>query len=162
MRVATVVCITLLTAAAGCSEKTSTAKPPDTAALRAGVDSAADRLLVALRTNNSDSLVALLSDEIVIMPPGEPVLKGKDAVRTWFNQFLSQMKTTKLDITSREVLIDGEFATEIAGFVWTLQPVSGTTIVDSGSYIQVWRHMPDGRWLFHREIWNSSAPSPEG
>lgn len=162
MRVATAACIMLLTAAAACSGKTPEVKTADVTALRAGVDSAAGRLLVALRTNNSDSLVALLSDDALLMPPGEPPLKGKEAARAWFNQFLTQMKTTKLDITNREVLVDGEFATEIAGFVWTLQPVTGKPIVDNGNYIQVWRHMPDGRWLFHREIWNSSIPSPQG
>ncbi len=144
--------------AAACSDKTPSKTIPDDAALRAGVDSAADRLLVALRTNNSDSLVALLSDDVVMMPPNEPVLNGKDAVRTWFNNFLKQMRTTSLTVTDREVLLAGDWATEIAGFEWTLQTVAGgKLIVDRGRYMQVWHHEPDGRWLFSREIWNTTG-----
>ena len=57
------------------------------------------------------------------MPPHEPVLKGKAAVRTWYDQFLTQLRTSSLTIVDREVLIGGEWATEIATFEWGLVPV---------------------------------------
>lgn len=50
-------------------------------ALRAGIDSASNRLLAALRTNASDSLLVLMAENVVLMPPHEPVLKGKAAVQ---------------------------------------------------------------------------------
>jgi ketosteroid isomerase-like protein len=38
-------------------------------------------------------------------------------------------------------------------------PVAGgKPLVDRGSYMQVWQRQPDGRWLFSREVWNSSVP----
>ena len=127
--------------------------------LQAGVDSAATRLLAALRTDSPDSLMALMADNVIIMPPGEPVLKGKAAVRTWYEQFVKQMRTSSLNVTDRELLIGGDYATEVAGFEWTLMPVAGgQQIVDRGSYIQVWHRQPDGRWEFTREVWNSTAP----
>jgi ketosteroid isomerase-like protein len=128
---------------------------------QAGVDSAATRLLAALRTDSPDSLLALMAEDVIIMPPGEPVLKGKAAVRTWYEQFVKQMRTSSLNITDRELLISGDHATEVAGFEWTLVPVAGgQQIVDRGSYIQVWKRQPDGRWVFSREVWNSAAPPP--
>jgi hypothetical protein len=54
------------------------------------------------------------------MPPHEPVLTGKAAVRTWYDQFLTQLRTSSLTIADREVLIAGEWATEIATFEWGL------------------------------------------
>ena len=69
--------------------------------LQAGVDSAATRLLAALRTDSPDSLMALMADNVIIMPPGEPVLKGKAAVRTWYEQFVKQMRTSSLNVTDR-------------------------------------------------------------
>jgi uncharacterized protein (TIGR02246 family) len=131
----------------------------DHAALRAGVDSAANRLLTALRTDAADSLVALMADDVVLMPPHEAVLKGKPAVRAWYDQLLTQLRTSSLTITDREVLIGGEWATELAAFEWTLVPVAGgPAVVDRGSYVQVWHREPDGRWLFSREVWNSTTP----
>jgi ketosteroid isomerase-like protein len=131
----------------------------DHTALRAGVDSAASRLLGALRTNSSDSLMALMAEDVVLMPPNEPVLKGRAAVRAWYDQLLTQLRTSDLTIIDREVLLGGEWATEVATFEWTLVPVAGgPATLDRGSYVQVWHREPDGRWLFAREIWNSTTP----
>ena len=96
-------------------------------ALRAGVDSAADRLLTALRTNASDSLLALMADDVVLMPPNEAVLRGKPAVRAWYDNFLTQLRTSGLTLSNREVFVGGEWATEVAGFEWTLAPVGRRT-----------------------------------
>jgi hypothetical protein len=69
-------CLLALLAAVACSG-TRGAQRSDRASLQAGVDSAANRLLSALRTNGSDSLMALMADDVVLVPPNEAVLKGK-------------------------------------------------------------------------------------
>ena len=69
-------CLLILLAAVACSGAPG-AERPDRASLQAGVDSAANRLLSALRTNGSDSLMALMADDVVLVPPNEAVLKGK-------------------------------------------------------------------------------------
>jgi ketosteroid isomerase-like protein len=146
-------------AAVACSGPTPRPETVDRVALRAGVDSAADRLLAALRADASDSLMALMADDVVLMPPDEAALKGKAAVRAWYDQLLTQFRTSSLTITDREVLLGGEWATELAAFEWTLVPVAGgPAVIDRGSYVQVWRRGADGRWLFSRELWNSTAP----
>ncbi|HEX8942507.1 MAG TPA: nuclear transport factor 2 family protein [Gemmatimonadaceae bacterium] len=129
------------------------------ATIQAGVDSVADRLLAALRADAPDSLLALMADDVVIMPPNEPVLNGKAAVRSWYEQFVKQMRTSSLTITNREVLIGGDYATEVARFEWRLLPVAGgPPMVDRGSYMQVWHRGSDARWAFSREVWNSTTP----
>jgi ketosteroid isomerase-like protein len=131
---------------------------PDVAGSRAAVDSVANRLLAALRADASDSLMALVADDVVLMPPNEPVLRGKAAVREWYDRLVSQFHTSGLTIADREVVIGGDWATEIAGFEWTLVPVTGgAASVERGSYVQVWHRGADGRWRFTRELWNSSA-----
>ena len=153
-KAALLLCI-LATVACSGSRSTEMADP---AGLRAGVDSAADRLLTALRANDAESFMVLLTNDVVLMPPNEPSLKGKAAVRAWYDQFLTQRRTSDLTITAREVLIGGEWATELATFEWVLAPVGGgPAVTDRGSYVQVWHHEPDGRWLFAREIWNSTT-----
>jgi ketosteroid isomerase-like protein len=158
----TCLCLWTLLATLGCSQRSADrgARPP--AALRPGVDSAANRLLVALRSDSQDSLLALMGEDVVIMPPNEAILRGKAAVRAWYEQFLKQWRTSKLTVTNREVFIDGSWATEVAVFEWELIPAGGgTPITDRGSYMQVWHHEPDDQWLFSREVWNSSEPPPK-
>jgi uncharacterized protein (TIGR02246 family) len=146
-------------AAIACAPQKSEQAGTQTPDVRPAVDSAANRLLAALRTDSPDSLLALMADDVIIMPPNEPVLKGKAAVRTWYEAFVKQMHTSSLTITDREVLIGGDYATEVAGFEWTLIPAAGgAPMVDRGSYMQVWHRQADGRWVFSREVWNSSAP----
>jgi len=152
-------CVLTVLAALGCSGPPPGPDTSDRAPLRAGVDSAADRLLTALRTDASDSLLALMADDVVLAPPNEAVLKGKPAVRAWYDRLVAQLRTSSLTITGREVLIGGEWATELAVFEWTLMPIAGgPAVTDRGSYVQVWHREPDGRWLFSRELWNSTTP----
>lgn len=153
------VCLLTILAAAACSGPAPDRETADRAVLRAGVDSASDRLLSALRTNAADSLMALMAEEVVLMPPNEAALTGKAAVRAWYDTLLTQVRTSSLTVTGREVLIGPEWATEIAAFEWTLAPVAGgPAVVDRGHYVQVWHRERDGRWLFSRELWNSTAP----
>jgi uncharacterized protein (TIGR02246 family) len=153
------VALTIAVVAIACSPQKSDQASTHAHDVRPAVDSTANRLLAALRTDSPDSLLALMADDVIIMPPNEPVLKGKAAVRTWYEAFVKQMHTSSLTITDRELLIGGDYATEVAGFEWTLVPAAGgAPTVDRGSYMQVWHRQADGRWLFSREVWNSSAP----
>lgn len=150
-----------LVATVACSKPSAAPSAQDRVALQAGLDSAANRLLTALRNDNPDSLLALMADDLLLMPPNEPVLKGKVAVRTWYEHLLTQLRTNSLIVTDREVRVDGDLATEVATFEWALAPVAGgSPVSDRGHYIQVWRHEPDGRWLLSREMWNSTIPIP--
>ena len=142
-----------------CSSQDSRPTNSQRSGFQSGVDSAASRLLAALRSDSPDSLLTLMADDVIIMPPNEPVLNGKAAVRTWYEQLVKQMRTSSLNVTHRELLVGGDYATEIAEFEWNLMPVTGgSAVTDRGSYMQVWHRQPDGRWLFSREVWNSTTP----
>ena len=69
-------CLLGILATAACNGSRS-AKMAGPTGLRAGVHSAADRLLTALRANDADSFMVLLSNDVVLMPPSELRLKGK-------------------------------------------------------------------------------------
>lgn len=142
-----------------CSPRTPDQTASGASASTTAVDSASNRLISALRSDSRDSLLALMTDDVVLMPPNEPVLRGKAAVSDWYGKFIGMMRTTGLTVTNREVLIGGDYASEIATFEWGLvSREGGPAITDRGSYIQVWQRQPDGRWLFSREVWNSMAP----
>jgi ketosteroid isomerase-like protein len=155
-RRAAIAAVLVASAVACAAPAADTAKDGDVA-LQASVDSAANRLLAALRSDAPDSLLALMPDDVSIMPPNEPALVGKPAVRSWYEAFVKQMRTSSLTITNRELLIGGRYATEVASFEWTLVPrAGGAPITDRGTYMQVWRREPSGQWVFSREVWNSS------
>jgi ketosteroid isomerase-like protein len=122
------------------------------------VDAASAAFHQALRTNDSDTLFSFVADDVVMMPPGEAPIRGKDAMRRWYAGFLSQFRTSSLTLTDREVLAGDDWAVELGTFEWGLLPVAeGEAVVDRGHYMQLWRRVRDDRWQFAREVWNSSA-----
>lgn len=115
----------------------------------------------ALRTNDAEALFAFVSDDVVLMPPGEAAVRGAAAMREWYSAFLAQFRTVSLTLSDREVFVGDGWAVELGTFEWGLLPADGgDPVLDRGNYLQVWTPQPDGHWRFEREIWNSSTPAP--
>ena len=114
----------------------------------------------ALRTNDADALFAYVADDVLLMPPGEAAVRGKNAMRDWYAGFLSQSRTSSLTLSGQEVIVGDEWAVELGAYEWGLTPVAGgDPVLDRGNYMQVWKSQPDGHWRFEREIWNSLVPA---
>jgi ketosteroid isomerase-like protein len=134
-----------------------------TTSRRASLDAATTAFHQALRTNDTVSFFSYLADDVTMMPPAEPPVRGKEAMHAWMAAFLSQFRTTGLTLGDREVLLGDGWATELGSYEWRLTPVAGgAEVVDRGHYMQVWKRLPDGQWRFAREIWNSSVLPPAG
>lgn len=147
-------------ALAGCS---GTAPVPVADAVAASdkvvVEEATAAFHQALRSNDLETFMAYVAEDVLIMPPGEPPVRGRDAVRTWMTNFLAQYRTTSLTLGDREVVVGAGWAVELGTFDWALQPVPGGAVVaDRGNYMQVWKEQADKTWRFSREIYNSSLP----
>jgi ketosteroid isomerase-like protein len=130
-----------------------------TIAARSDFEAATAAFHQALRTNDAEALFAYVADEVVLMPPGEDAVRGKNAMRDWYAAFLSQYRTSSLTLSDREVFVGEHWAVEIGSFEWGLTlAAGGEDVLDRGNYMQLWKSQPDGQWRFEREIWNSSAP----
>jgi ketosteroid isomerase-like protein len=70
----------------------------------------------ALRTNDSQALFAYVADDVLLMPPGEDAVRGKDAMRGWYAAF-SQYRTSSLTLSDREVLVSELWAVELGSLV---------------------------------------------
>ncbi|HEX7022801.1 MAG TPA: DUF4440 domain-containing protein [Trueperaceae bacterium] len=145
---------------AGCS-----VAPPDrvgeaaVATDSAGVESATAAFHQALRVNDLETFMSYVAEDVIFMPPGEPPVRGREAVRSWMTGFLAQFRTSSLTLADREVLVGGGWAVELGTFEWALQPAAGgSPVVDRGNYMQVWKEQGDKTWRFAREVYNSSVP----
>lgn len=128
---------------------------------KAAVEAATSAFHQALRTDDVETFMSYVADDVVLMPPGEPPVRGKKAVREWYTAFLSQYRTSSLTLTEREAFVGSGWAVELGSYAWGLAPAGGgTPSVDRGSYMQVWRKQPDGKWRFAREVYNSSGSGP--
>ena len=151
-RVATLAAITLtLTACAAAP------MPADTGADEAALKAATNTWLDAYNAGDVEKIVALYTDDGVLMPPHAPVAKGKSAIRAFITADTAGAKEAgaKLVNGGSAVGVIGDTGWEAGSYTVT----AGGATVDSGSYMSVSRKV-NGRWLYIRDTYNSGRPLP--
>ena len=123
----------------------------DAAALRA----VHDRFSAALLRQDFDAVAALYAEDAVLLPPQEPAVHGRAAIRTW---------TAAVPRVTRIVLevddLDGraDVAYVRGTFAMTLEPAGAPAVSVAGKYVEVLKKQADGAWRFAVDIFNSDAP----
>jgi ketosteroid isomerase-like protein len=111
----------------------------------------------AINSKDVEAQLALFGDDIQLMPPNKPTLKGKDAVKTDLLAEIasdtSGMKTT-IAFATTDLWAAGNMATETG--TWTVSAEDGTQL-DKGKYIAVFEKR-DGKYVCIRDIYNSDNP----
>jgi ketosteroid isomerase-like protein len=93
-------------------------------ARRAAFEAATAAYHQALRVNDAGALFAYVADDVLLMPPGEDIVRGKNAMRGWCDGFLSYYRTASLVLSNREVFVGEECAVELGTYEWSLTPVA--------------------------------------
>lgn len=100
------------------------------------------------------------SDDALVVPPGQPVVEGKAAIR----EFVARSFETpgfSIRWTSEKPVFspDAKLACMRSTNITKVPGPNGTTITLSGRGITVWRLDDDGQWRCVVDIWNDSLPS---
>ncbi len=118
---------------------------------------------VALETGDVAAMAALRTDDVVRMPPDEPVSRGKQAVEDFFRGVFEQFSvegTWPVEGTEEIVVADG-WAFHLSEYILRITPkAGGEAIEELGKIIVIWQKQPDGSWKIAREIWNRNNRPP--
>jgi len=130
----------------------------DTTADEAALKAATSTWIEAYNAGEVEKMVALYEDDAVLMPPHAPVAQGHAAMRTFLNAETAGAKAAgvKLVPGTSTAGVSGDTGWESGSY--TVTNASSAT-VDSGSYLSV-SHKWNGKWLYHRDTWNSDQPLP--
>lgn len=110
-----------------------------------------------------DRVLSVFTDDVVLMPPNEPILVGKEAARTWLQNMYQQFKIEGTYTSSADLTVAGDWAFERMSFTLKLTPiVGGAAMEDVGKGFHIYRRQADGSWKIHQDIWNSDKPLPGG
>lgn len=105
------------------------------------------------------TVAGLYTEDAVVNPPMEPAVKGRAAIRAWFEKFppLTEFKPSIVKVEGR-----GDLAYVLGNVSMTLLPPGAPAPVkDSGKYVEIRRKQADGKWLIAVDIFNSDAqPAP--
>jgi ketosteroid isomerase-like protein len=119
---------------------------PNTAASDTAAHQAHEAYVTAINSNNLDSLLGVLTEDVVFLSAHEPVMVGKAAVRPWLEGYLKAYKT-HWDKPVHEFIISGDWAFERYSYKSTDTPLDGGAVVeDTGWGLVIYHHDADGKW----------------
>lgn len=115
--------------------------------------------VAAINSNNLDTLLGVLTEDVVFLAPQEPVMVGKAAVRPWLEGYLKAFKT-HWDKPVQEFVVNGAWAFERYAYKSTDTPVGGGAVVeDTGWGLVIYHHDADGKWRVARDAWGADHPA---
>jgi len=122
----------------------------------AAIQDIQQRFVAGLVGRDFDAVVALYTEDAVFMPPNQPAVRGRAALKTWMAAF-PRVTACKLN-TER---IDGraDLAYVRGGFEMTLHPEGAPEpVISRGKFLEIRRRQANGEWLLETDIFNSDHP----
>jgi uncharacterized protein (TIGR02246 family) len=108
------------------------------------------------RSRSADSAAAWFAPDAIVLVNGAPPVKGRDAIREFYDQFFQAMPIRDMTFTTEEVTVSGDIAIETGSSSLVVGgPGQVTPVTVAGKYLAVWKRQPDGRWL----LWRHSPSS---
>lgn len=158
----TVVSLTSLFLLAGCN----TAPPaPATPAVDLAAEQGKIRDLETAWSKDAgakdlDKSVANYADDAIMMTPGAPAAKGKDAIRAAWKDMLADPKGKLAFSTERvDVSASGDLASSKGSYTMTMtNPKTKKPVEDKGSYLTVYKKQADGSWKAIEDVTSSEVP----
>ena len=111
-----------------------------------------DAFVKAFNAKDVDQILGIYAENSVFMPPNEPIIRGKDALRTFY-QDLIKSGATDLRLNVAEVSGNGPLAYQTG----TYELNRAANVRDRGKYLFVLRKVADN-WRYEYTMWNSDLP----
>jgi ketosteroid isomerase-like protein len=147
--------VLLLGSLASCAPAPKTAEQNvDLAAEEAALRGMNHSFQAALTAKDSTALANFYADEARVMPPNEPRVEGRDAIRRKWGEFLT-MPGFNLTFASDRIVISesGDLAYD-TGTYQTRMEIESKPVDDVGKYVTVFKKV-GGEWKIVADMFNS-------
>lgn len=112
----------------------------------------------AFNAKDMNQILSAYTENAVFMPPNQPVLRGKDAMKTFYDDMLKG-GGTNLRLDAGEISGHGPLAYQSGTYELDMKPTGGAETHDRGKYLFILRKM-NGTWRYEYTVWNSDLPAP--
>jgi ketosteroid isomerase-like protein len=148
----------LMVAALALSAACAGAKPGEDFGMKdqAVIRERTEAFVKAFNEKSVDQVLAIYAENSVFMPPHQPIIRGKDALRTFYDELLKS-GATNLKIDVSEVSGHGPLAYQSGTYEMDVKSASGTASHDRGKYLFILRKLGDA-WRYEYTVWNSDLP----
>jgi len=148
----------LLAFVAGCSKPAITT-PASDAASDAAAHEAHEAYVTAINSNDVETVLGMLTEDVVYMTANDMPYVGKAAVRPWVDGYFKAYKAL-WDKPVQEFVVSGDWAFERYSYKSVDTPKDGgAAIEDTGWGFVVYHHDADGKWRVARDAWGPDHPA---
>lgn len=118
--------------------------------------------VAAINSNDLDSFMAMVTEDVAFQAPHGPEVTGSDAVREWVGGYYGAFDT-KWEKTSLSFDVNGDIAVERYAYKSTdTLKETGDVYTDEGKGINVYKKSEDGKWRVAIDGWSTDLPIPTG
>jgi ketosteroid isomerase-like protein len=116
---------------------------------------------LASTAKDVEQILAVWTDDAVIVPPREPPVRGKAAIRAYVGESL-KLPGFSINWTPESAVVSasGDLGYTMGTNRFTVPDGKGATITLHGRYVTIWRRQADGTWRCVVDFWNEAPPAP--
>ena len=142
------------------NDSAATAASPvvDVAAVRSAIDQMNAKMVAALQSGDSATLLANYDADATVMMSNQPAWRGKSEIASSGTGMLKVVKFSDVKFTTSTVDVAGDYAIETGGYEMTVAETGKKPVPDKGKYVTVWKKQADGTWKIYRDISNTDLP----
>jgi uncharacterized protein (TIGR02246 family) len=122
--------------------------------LRDEVEAVNSMFSKAASNHDLDSVMEFYAPDAWLLPPGAPLIQGKDGIRAFFQTMLDAGVRT-LQLKSLTVEGTNDFAVDIGRYKITIVSPGADPVTDQGKYIVVLKRQSDGKLRLTYDTFNS-------
>lgn len=128
----------------------------DAATDRVALEAAAQAWVKAFNARDAGALVALTTEDVVLMDPSVAPLSGRDATRQALQQALGAAKG-QITSATKKAVVAGDVAWRIGALTHKLP---NGDLVSRGQSLEIWKRV-DGGWKIHRQMSSTILAQPK-
>jgi uncharacterized protein (TIGR02246 family) len=116
------------------------------------VKASSAKWVAAFNAGDLQSMAALATEDIVLLPEHAQPVRGRDAVVSAWRHIVENK--LRLELTTEELAVSGGLAYQMGEFSYLLPQ---GTVVRTRKFLRIWKRT-DGRWRLHRSMHSSNQP----
>jgi ketosteroid isomerase-like protein len=119
-----------------------------------------DAFVTAFNEKQTPKVLDMYAENSVFMPPNQPIIRGREALKNFYDDMLNKQGAANLRLNVDEVSGHGPIAYQSGTYEMDLKPGSAAASRDRGKYLFVLRKMggTNGSWRYEYTMWNSDLP----
>jgi uncharacterized protein (TIGR02246 family) len=123
---------------------------------KAELEALAAELCDGLAQRDLERVMACYDDDVVLMIPGAPLVRGTEALRAYYEGVIAA-GVTGAEMRVRQVEALGDAVAEVGEYRMALEPPEGAPVEDVGKYLVVCRRDGEGKLRFWLDMFHSDA-----